>query len=240
MDALTGDVVLTADVHLGDEGEREELFLKLLEKYRELPVLVLGDLFSYWYERWGRVPSRYRGFLEKIAQSERTEKVYLIPGNRDLLAGKALERLSGNKIARVHDTVKIKSRSVALTHGDLLTRWDGHYRLYRFLLSSGLMALLARMVPEFLAEKVVFGLKRASAADKRRRGDRMLNMELREAAKLLGDDIEGVVCGHFHPEYLVTYRGLKNWVRILPDWGRVPGNHAVLTAAGAFRYYSEI
>jgi UDP-2,3-diacylglucosamine pyrophosphatase LpxH len=233
---LAGDVILTADVHLGESDGRYPAFLALLEKYRTLPVVVLGDLFSYWYERWGKVPTRYRPFLADIVKLNRSAPVYLIPGNRDLLAGKTLTKLTNGAVIVTPGFIPLPKRGVVLTHGDLLTRWDSHYRFYRFMLSSGLMALFARLIPEFLAEKVVFGLRNMSAAEKRRAGEKLLGLELSVAEKLYTQDIDGLICGHFHPEYLLTYRGQRHWIKILPDWGTAPGSHMILTEPGATEY----
>jgi UDP-2,3-diacylglucosamine pyrophosphatase LpxH len=234
-----GPLVLTADVHIGEGEDRGRMFIQLLRRYRDLPVVVLGDLFSYWYERWGKVPARYMPYLEEITSLGRKVPVFLLPGNRDLLAGGALTKRSGGAVIVEKDVVRLPSRGVVLTHGDLLTSGDSQYRIYRFLMSSGMVSALARLVPQLVAEWVAFRLRGMSAAEKRRKGKKLTGLDLDVARKMFDADVEGIICGHFHPEWLVTYRGLRNWIRILPDWGIAPGNHAILNEAGGFEYHAQ-
>ena len=230
------DIVLTADVHLEGEGGRSDVFIELLRRYAALPVVVIGDLFSYWYERWGKVPPRFAGVIDRISSLERKAPVFLVPGNRDLLVGGILEKRSRGALRVAPEVVRLEERGVVITHGDMLTRYDSHYRMYRFVLSSGLMSMLARMVPEAAAEWVAFRLKRMSAAEKRRRGEKLMPLELAEAAKLFSGEARSLICGHFHPDFLVSYVGAGRSVRVLPAWESAPGSHAVLTPEGAFSY----
>ena len=204
------EFLVTADIHLDPEGERLSLFLKALEKV-DTSLLIMGDLFDFWYERGRRGPRLFGKTLKRIAQAVKDRKVYHCPGNRDFMAGEALEAAG---IRTLPEKVVLGDTEVTTLHGDLLAKGERHYRVFRWFIRSWAFRGFARLLPEVLAERLASGMAY------RRRDPEKKGVLDREAAKrsMKAAGCRTLIIGHFHPEVLLDYEGPFGRVIVLPCW----------------------
>lgn len=141
MDELTisAPVLFISDVHLGgfshsENARIESELIQLIQYCRnsEIQIVVLGDLFDYWMEFPGHVPSLGRSLLDRFEAYNREWGATLyITGNHDYwtrghLAGR------GFHIISEYIKLSVDEKKIMLLHGDGLA--DASFDLRRPLL----------------------------------------------------------------------------------------------------------
>jgi len=118
-------VLLVSDVHLdvGPQG-RERMadfvtFLREVDAGRIGRIIVLGDLFDFWFEYKQVVFSGYFDVLRAFAElRERGVALDLVCGNHDFWAGRFLEQHLDFKVHRAPTVIDLDGRRTLLAHGD--------------------------------------------------------------------------------------------------------------------------
>jgi UDP-2,3-diacylglucosamine hydrolase len=125
--------LIVGDAHLGvapPEAERDLLGWLRYARTEAKSVIVMGDLFDFWFS-WKHVMPR-RGFRVLAALAELTEAgiaVIWIGGNHDCWHGAELEQETGARYTLVPWHGSIGPWRVELAHGDgLREREDAPYR----------------------------------------------------------------------------------------------------------------
>lgn len=209
-----GEFTVAADIHLDPEGKRLPLFLDALRGPGN-PLVVLGDLFDFWYERGGNPPRAFVSSLQSLSSAIGERKCWFIHGNRDFMAGPALEQ-GGFEVVR--GPVILGNTGVICTHGDTLGRTDASYSLFRFITRSRAFRLFAKLVPEGFAEAMA--MKMAY----RPRNPAKKGVLNRAAAEdfMQANRCRTIIMGHFHPDQLIDYDGPAGRIIILPCWEERP------------------
>ncbi|WP_290765162.1 UDP-2,3-diacylglucosamine diphosphatase [Fibrobacter sp. UBA4297] len=127
-----------SDAHLGIDPpgavpDREQKLIQLLSfwKGKASHVVVVGDLFEFWYEYNYYIASAhfrlYRAFAELV---ESGVKVHILQGNHDFAYGDFFPKHLG---VAVHKTLvlEIQGKRVFVTHGDGVPKSDRGYRFMR-------------------------------------------------------------------------------------------------------------
>lgn len=206
------EFLVAADIHVDAAGARLPLLIETITS-AESPLIIAGDLFDYWYERGRRVPRAYHGVIDRLAALGKP--VYLIRGNRDQMAGKALAAFG----FRLLDAIVVLGDTGAIVlHGDLLAANERLMRCLRRILRSRLLRLLGPLIPEALAECLAAGM-----AYRTREPHRKGTLD-REAAEWLLKQhaCRTLICGHFHPDWLLDYRTEARRIIVLPAWPQQP------------------
>ncbi len=127
--------LFVSDVHLCPEApERTARFLSFLRSRvieERANVVVVGDLFDWWYGRPGEVPGDVRQILEMLEQAN---SALWMEGNHDVLIGRALAGPSAVASSEAPLDMVVGGRSLHVAHGDLVDDADGGYLLFRKLL----------------------------------------------------------------------------------------------------------
>ena len=124
-----------SDVHLGpDTFARTERFLRFVEQRvvaQHADLVVVGDLFDWWYGLPGEVPRDVRRVADVLS---RARSALLIEGNHDVHIGRAFGDASS--IAHTADAVDLElgGRTLHVAHGDLVDRSQRGYLAFRALL----------------------------------------------------------------------------------------------------------
>ena len=113
----TGKVYFIADAHLGAESEPAEVrkladlldFLAYLEG-RASTLVLLGDVFDFWFERPRTAPTDHPELLAALLRvSEAGTDIHFLGGNHDYWAGSKLERMTGARVHRQPTTTPTKT-----------------------------------------------------------------------------------------------------------------------------------
>jgi UDP-2,3-diacylglucosamine hydrolase len=203
---------ITSDVHLGAVPDRtERAFLAFLEHVggEGRRLLIVGDLFDFWFEYGEIIQGRHFRVLSALADLvDAGVAVVLTGGNHDAWGGRFLEEHVGVEFHREHVRTEIGGRPALLAHGDGLGRGDMRYRLLKALIRS------RPIVGAFRALHPEVGLKIArlasttegkpdAAADAATLGRARFIEEWATGRLLAEAELAWVVCGHAHLPALV-------------------------------------
>ena len=196
-------ILFCSDVHLCPEvPERNGRFFRWLESLSNVHLVIVGDLFHYWWD-YSRVPSEYSQLLHPFTQlSKRSVKLSLLGGNHDFSLPKQI----------LCDPLKLPS-NLHIEHGDRADKSFGYRALRTALRSSVFSGLMSVLGP-----RLGFIFLKHLAGDSNRTIDtnqRLVIAQRRHGSQLL-DKMDWVLQGHSH--YLAheqTSDGALIW---LGDW----------------------
>jgi len=115
-------IFLVSDAHFGsgdNQEERETLFLQFLKKVQREgeKLIILGDLFDFWFEYRHYVNARYLPILQGLVETAQRVPTIYIAGNHDLWIGKFFEERGIKTVKEIH-----LEGDVAFAHGDNLKK----------------------------------------------------------------------------------------------------------------------
>ena len=222
---LRGERVLfTSDVHL--TPREPEIFLHFMKFLREeVPgaraLYLLGDLFDFWV---GRKQAELPAFAEVLLRlrelSERGTEICFLPGNRDF----ALDRefAAGQGIRMLPDVAEVRlgSRRVLVTHGDLLCTRDVRYQRMRPIIRSRVVRNIFTRLPLRTSLKLAAGARSASGAEIGRKSAYVLDPDFEEIRAWLSKGFDALIFGHVHTglHYRIDLEGSSAEVFVLSSW----------------------
>lgn len=221
---LPGTLVI-ADLHLDPEGDGVSCaFLDWLDALSAPRLVVLGDLFDTWIgPKQRRIPGS-AAVVDALGRlAARGVELHVVPGNRDFLLGKDLERWTG---AEVHaEGLVIESegggRSL-LVHGDELCTLDLDYQAYKRRIQAPLMRRWLPRLPLGVLRRIAARLRANSERSVPRKGDQEKSMQADAALALVrAAGAQHLICGHAH-RYRDEHTGAGDealhWI-VLDGWG---------------------
>ncbi|MCL2000421.1 MAG: hypothetical protein FWG74_03220 [Planctomycetes bacterium] len=253
--AVRENVYLLADMHLKPldapraaaremavrDNERLARFLAFIEG-RASSLILLGDIFNFWFERRSKVMGDYYTALSlfKLASNNGLE-IHHISGNRDYAVGEGLGfdpltrypgflRLrNGFTVSRLADfgiephghrfRFHQAGKTVSCIHGDSLCTGDLMFMALRWALQGPLGRFAMRWAPwsaiSFLVgwQQGITGVRVPSF-----KVDDMLSREAVRREMLMGAEL--VVCGHFHTRHRceMTAANRQGVLEVIPSW----------------------
>jgi UDP-2,3-diacylglucosamine hydrolase len=185
----------------GPRRERERFLEFLLDCRRNAPALViLGDLFEYWF---GPAQANSAGgqlVLEALAEASAAGlALHLVPGNRDFLLGRSFSKRTGVQLHPRGFVANRGPRRWVIVHGDELCTLDRGYLRLRRVLRSPPVRGVAPHLPSSAGRAVARRLRRAST--------RALSTKPKAEAEQQWSAVEalctrhaaqGLICGHAH------------------------------------------
>ena len=219
---MTAPVVVVGDVHLSPEhadvADRFEAWLASLAG-RCAHLVLLGDVFEGWVSRRQTREPFVRRFLDRLgALAASGTKLAFQGGNRDF----AFDGAPGLALDVWPDVVRTRwgSRTVLLTHGDLLCSADGRYQRMRRLLRSPMVDGLRAALPYAAATYLARGLRGLSEREVARKPYAAMGIDYALARGWLdahGADV--LVAGHVHTGVHYRLPGpAAREVLVLKDW----------------------
>lgn len=217
---VVGDVHLTANEP--DVVHRFSAFLAQRATQGGTLVL-LGDIFDWWVgrEQATRNPFAREALDPLKAVADAGVRLIFLAGNRDY----AFEGCDGLDLELWPDVVRtrIGSRSVVMSHGDLLCSEDRGYLRMRAWFRSPAGRWLLRTLPYRWTSYIARGLRDLSDRSTRRSRGAQLGIDYGLAAAWLdGYEADALVVGHVHTGVHHELPG-KDGVRdvyVLRDWSR--------------------
>ena len=201
--------VLFSDVHLdaapcGLQRRTEfAAFLRNLGEQQFRRIIVLGDLFDFWFEYRHVVFSGFFDVLRAFAElRDAGVELHLVCGNHDFWSGRFLSDELGFQIYR--DTVEMQfgTQRALLCHGDGLNPNDRGYLTYkRIARSRWAIKLFGVLHPDWamgIARKVSHGSRRLSQVEDPTKGAEADALRTYAKTTLASGVADIVVCGHAH------------------------------------------
>jgi len=130
--------LLLSDIHLDVSPRGKQrmadfvAFLRAVDTSRINRIILLGDLFDFWFEYKHVIFSGYLDVLRAFADlREHGVAFELVCGNHDFWAGRFLEQRLGFTVHTRPVEMDFGGRRVLMVHGDGLNPRDWWYRVYK-------------------------------------------------------------------------------------------------------------
>lgn len=201
--------VIFSDAHLRASADGCEktaqliAFLRGIDPGQVKHVIVLGDLFDFWFEYRHVIFSGYFEVLRVFADlRDKGIRFSFVCGNHDFWAGRFLREQLGFDIYRDRLMIHADAGRVLLVHGDGFNPEDVGYRLYkRIARAKWVIFLFGLLHPDWamaIARCVSSTSRRLAQTKDLSHGAEVT--PLREFARrtLAAGEADVVVCGHSH------------------------------------------
>lgn len=210
-------ILIFSDLHLpqratAESAGRLNLLSEMLasEATNATHVVLLGDVFDFWFEYPHLVPNSHHRLLWDLRTLVVAgKKVIFFPGNHDYWIGDFYERELGMRVARNLETWSMGDQTIVLTHGDGCDPHDRGYHLLKRILRARLAIKAFSLVhPEvaFAIARVVSALSR-KASEKKKTWHNSRFMPF--ASRMFTRGVDAVIVGHSHtPQIVDTGSGL--------------------------------
>ncbi|MFP4089622.1 MAG: UDP-2,3-diacylglucosamine diphosphatase [Cyclobacteriaceae bacterium] len=135
-----------SDFHLGvpdysSSRERERIIVRWLDKVapEAEAIILLGDMFDFWFEYKYAVPKGYIRFLGKLAQlRDQGITLYIFTGNHDMWMFDYLEKELDVRIFRHPISLRVNDTDFHIGHGDGLGPSDRTFKILKKIFASEL------------------------------------------------------------------------------------------------------
>ena len=217
-----------SDIHLGAPSLTAEFELtrrsEILRFLNEVMtngsrLIIVGDLFDFWYEYNSVIPKEYFWLYAKFKEMiEKGVTIDYVAGNHDFFLGTFFSDSLGLKVYQDGFSEKFDGKKMLVIHGDGLAEKDSGYRMLKKILRNGLVRWAIRWIHPDLG----FPLARAFSKKSREytstkdygESDGMTDY----ARGKIEDGYEYVVMGHNHSPKLQkfekgVYVNLGDWLR---------------------------
>ncbi len=151
-------IYFASDVHLGapnykESLKREKHFVSWLNEIQKdaQTLIILGDLFDFWFEYKTAVPKGFVRVLGKLAElSDQGVEIMLFTGNHDMWIFDYLPEEIGAQLYRKPIIREINGKSFFIGHGDGLGPGDHGYKFIKKVFSNRFLQwCFARLHPNF-------------------------------------------------------------------------------------------
>jgi len=206
-----------SDAHLGCGTEEEEN--AKVRKIGELIALVrkdgdrliiLGDLFDFWFEYKHAIPKEHTDILLQLRELVRDGiRVDYVSGNHDFWMDDYFQRQIGVYLHRDNLDIKYAGLRLHATHGDGIARADKGYRILKRILRNPVNVWLYRRLPPDWAIPLAKYVSRSSRQYSSRRDNTFVPDYESFAENKIREGYDGVFIGHLHiPAYKQFIKGV--------------------------------
>lgn len=179
-------ILFLSDAHLDASSlAKERELCRLLDHYSQKldTLIILGDMFDFWFSYRHLVPKGGIRLLGKLAElADHGVRILYFTGNHDMWIFDYLEKEIGVEMYNDPAEITLDGRKILIGHGDGLGHLDKHYDFLRMLFRSRICQKLFTILPS----RLTFGIAhRWSAHSKHSHSENDLTY--------LGDEREGIV-----------------------------------------------
>ena len=137
-------IYFASDVHLGlpnykESLSREKYFVRWLDsiKHDAREIVLLGDIFDFWFEYKRAIPRGFTRFLGKLCElTDSGIPVHFFTGNHDMWIFDYLPRETGIILHKEPIIKEYSGEKFFLAHGDGLGPGDNSYKLLKKIFAS--------------------------------------------------------------------------------------------------------
>lgn len=195
-----------SDAHLGaDAADKEaEKVAKIASLFERLKadgdrLVILGDLFDFWFEYKHAIPKEYHKVLfmmTNLIQGGVT--IDYVSGNHDFWMGDFFTTQMGMTVHRDFLDLEYDGKKLHLIHGDGLASADRGYRLLKRILRNRVNVWLYRKLPPDWAMPLAKKVSGSSRRHTSRRDQTFATDYEAYAEKKLAAGFDIVAIGHLH------------------------------------------
>lgn len=227
---------IIGDVHHPSGGYALPGWLhRLAERPTPARLVVLGDLVDYWVET-GACVEQHGALLGQFrALAAAGWRIDLVPGNRELVAGRRLATAMGAQLHWPNLDLQLGDRLVRIVHGDRLCH-DPGYHAYAATMRSFWIRVPMLLTPAPVQDAIARWLRVRSRqkALRRRRGGASAGaaVEMLDPRRIKGSarGADVLVGGHIHVRLHQMIAGVELW--LVGDWPSHEGTWLEGTADG--------
>jgi len=137
-------IYFASDVHLGlpnykESLAREKRFVQWLDtiKHDAKEIILLGDIFDFWFEYKRAIPRGFTRFLGKLCEiTDSGIPVHFFTGNHDMWIFDYLPKETGIILHKEPIVKEFSGKKFFLAHGDGLGPGDRSYKLLKRIFAS--------------------------------------------------------------------------------------------------------
>ncbi len=202
------DWIFLSDAHFTAENrDDQDRLIRFLEMEREnLDTLVLlGDLFEFWFGFEGYVYKEYLPILEKLKSlSHGGVRIKYVEGNHDFCLGSFFEEDLGAEVYADEMEESLGGKRIYVAHGDRVNPRDYGYRLFRRAVKNRFSYSLIRLGGPGLSMKIAQRLSSRSRRKNHEQSPGHIPIFRTFAMHKFREGIDIVILGHSHyPEEMV-------------------------------------
>lgn len=200
--------VIFSDVHLNVAEDGRDLmrditaFLRSIDPAETERIVVLGDLFDFWFEYKHVIFSGYFDVLRAFADlSDAGVEIHFIIGNHDFWAGRFLVN---HLRFQIHQKLLLEmgGKRVLFVHGDGINPKDVGYRIYKRIARAPFVVWLFGLIhPDWamgIAQGVARGSRYVKRVDDLSKGTEVVPLQDFAKRTLAEGKADVVMCGHSH------------------------------------------
>ena len=264
--------LIFSDVHLkvAPESKKDHAefisFLRGIDPAEFDRIIVLGDLFDFWFEYKHVVFSGYFNVLRAFADlRDQGVELHLVCGNHDFWAGRFIRDELKMHIHPIDYRCSFGDRRVLFIHGDGMNPEDVAYRIYKRIVRSRLAIWLFSMLHPDWAMWIAKVTSNASRAHYERRhakrGEVPRSLHDFATEVLARGGVDVLLCGHTHepveetlptPQGPGLYINTGDWLNhrsyvvwdgegfALQVYGEVPSDHPELERSIAEQHTEDV
>lgn len=206
-----------SDAHLGAHSEAKES--EKLSKIGQLcelikedgdRLVILGDLFDFWFEYKHTAPKEHYQVLFLLSELvNQGIQIDYVSGNHDFWLDDFFEKQMKIKLHRDEFVTDYGGKRFHFIHGDGLAAGDWAYRILKRMFRSKFNIWLYRKLPSDFAFALAKKVSGSSREHSSKRENEFLSDYRNYAINKLRDRFDVVVIGHLHiPSYEETEHGL--------------------------------
>jgi UDP-2,3-diacylglucosamine hydrolase len=163
------DLRIAADTHFRDrtlpgEAARREHFTHFLDATPKGTYLVLlGDIFDFYFEYRSVVPRRFLDVFAALARTTaRGVETHFIGGNHDYWVGDFFERELGVRVHKKEIRLECQGRKLVLAHGDLVMPHDYGYKVLKTVIRNPGVIAASRWIHPDILDSIAGGVAHGS------------------------------------------------------------------------------
>jgi len=237
MNSSQRPLYILSDAHLGAGTDAEEdLKSRRLREFwqrvaeREADLVILGDLFDFWFEYRNAIPRFHFEHLVALRDLvEAGRRVYYVAGNHDFWAGPFLQGELGVTYCKDELLLEHSGVRICFSHGDGWPPGERGYRLMKWIFRNRLAIALFRLISPDIGFPLARWLSRRSRG-RHHLPKSTLDVYAELARRRLKAGCDLLFIGHLH-ECLHARWPEGEWI-ITGDWMR-HFSYAVVDTEGA-------
>ncbi|MDD3320779.1 MAG: UDP-2,3-diacylglucosamine diphosphatase [Paludibacter sp.] len=153
-------VYFLSDAHLGsrlikDQRAHEKKLVDWLDQVKTdaTTIILLGDIFDFWFEYRTVVPKGFTRFLGKLGELvDNGIEIHFFTGNHDIWAFDYFEKEIGMIVHHGPATMEFGGKKFYLAHGDRLDSRDKGFKIIQKIFHSKTAQELFRLIPPQLGQ----------------------------------------------------------------------------------------
>jgi len=188
-------ILCVSDAHLfKDTTNREEKLVDLIENEDYDELILLGDIYDFWFEYSFFIPSYAFKLTSTLVKLATKKSIVYISGNHDAWIGKFWES-AGIEIHRFFLRRRIYNRDFLFTHGDTVFG-DKSSRVIRRIFHNPLAVYLFSILHPDVGAK----LARSVSSESKEREEGLYMDRILESFRSLDCDV--LITGHLHVPFI--------------------------------------